>query len=111
MSMYPSVNPVSASLRDYPPGPHSGVDPDPDAHVASDSMFAPARTALTLGLLSLVFNVLAGIPAIWAGVKALRRIHADDALKGRGAAWTGIVLGCLSVVALVAGWLYLHTHP
>jgi hypothetical protein len=74
-------------------------------------MDSRARTALTLGLLSLLLNVLTGIPAIWVGVKALTRISAaDDALKGRWAAWTGIALGCLSVVVLCAVWLYLHTH-
>jgi len=70
-----------------------------------------ARTALTLGLMSLLFSVLTGIPAIWVGVKALKRINAaGDGLKGRWAAWTGIGLGCLSVVVLLAVWLYLHTH-
>jgi hypothetical protein len=87
------------------------VDTDPDAHVVSDSLDSHARTALTLGLLSLLLSVLTGIPAIWVGVKALKRISAaDGALKGRWAAWTAIALGCLSVVVLCAVWLYLHTH-
>lgn len=104
-------NPGNASFRDFPPGPHSGVDPDEDHHLRPDSMDTLARTALTLGLLSLVFSVLAGVPAIWVGVKALKRISAaDGAPKGRWAAWTGIALGCLSVVILGAVWLYLHTH-
>lgn len=104
-------NPNTPAFRDFPPGPHSGVDPDPDARVAPDSMEGRARTALTLGLLSLVFSVLTGVPAVWVGVKALQRISAaDGALKGRWAAWTGIALGCLSVVALFAIWLYLHTR-
>jgi hypothetical protein len=103
--------PGNAAFRDYSPGPHSGVDPDEDHHVASDSMDTRARTALTLGLLSLLLSVVTGIPAIWVGVKALQRIGATDgALKGRWAAWTGIALGCLSVVVLCAVWLYLHTH-
>lgn len=111
MSMYPSVNPVSASLRDYPPGPHSGLPTDPDPHIAPDSMDARARTALTLGLMSLVLSVVTGIPAVWVGWKALRAMNAAETVtRGRWAAWTGIVLGCLSVVVLVAGWLYLHTH-
>jgi hypothetical protein len=74
-------------------------------------MDSRARTALTLGLLSLLLSVLTGIPAIWVGVMALERISAaDGARKGRWAAWTGIALGCLSVVVLCAVWLYLHTH-
>ena len=104
-------NPGNASFRDFTPGPHSGVDPNQDAHVAPDSMDSRARTALTLGLMSLVFSVVTGIPAIWVGWKALENIEAaQGALKGGWAAWTGIALGCLSVVVLLAFWLYLHTH-
>jgi hypothetical protein len=104
-------NPGNAPFRDFAPGPHSGVDPDRDHHVAPDSMHSRARTALTLGLISLLFSVVTGIPAIWVGWKALKNIEAaHGALKGRWAAWTGIALGCLSVVVLLAGWLYLHTH-
>jgi hypothetical protein len=103
--------PGNEAFRDYSPGPHSGVDTDPDAHVASDSLDSRARTALTLGLLSLVFSVLTGIPAIWFGQKALRRINAaNGTLKGRWAAWTGIVLGCLSVATCIGVWIYLHQN-
>ena len=101
--------PGNSAFRDFSPGPHSGTDTDPDAHVAPDSLDSRARTALTLGLLSLLFGVLTGIPAIWFGQKALRRINAaDGALKGRWAAWTGIVLGCVGVAMTVAVWIYLH---
>jgi hypothetical protein len=104
-------NPNTGPFRDFPPGPHSGVDTDPDAHVASDSMEGRARDALVLGLLSLLLSVVTGIPAIWVGRRALRNINATDgALRGRWAAWTGIALGCLSVVVLIAVWIYLHTH-
>ena len=52
-------------------------------------------------------SILAGIPAIFVGVHALRIIDASDgALRGRGVAWSGIVLGCLSVVVFL-GILYL----
>jgi hypothetical protein len=102
-------SPGNASFRDLPPGPHSGVDTDPDAHVAPDSIDSRARIALTLGLLSLLFGVLTGVPAIWVGQKALRRIDAaDGTLKGRWAAWAGIVLGCLGVALTVAVWVYFH---
>jgi hypothetical protein len=61
--------------------------------------------------MSFLFSVVTGIPAIWVGRKALKRINAaEGALKGRWAAWTGIALGCLSVVVLIAVWMYLHTH-
>lgn len=111
MSFIPPGNPNTGPLRDLPPGPHSGVDTDPDAHVRPDSIDTRARNALTLGLLSLVLGVLTGIPAIWFGWKALDHINAaDGSLRGRGAAWTGIALGCLSIVGTLALWTYLHQH-
>jgi hypothetical protein len=48
-----------------------------------------------------VFSILAGIPAIFVGAHSLRRLKADPALRGRGIAWAGIALGCLSVLAFV----------
>jgi hypothetical protein len=102
-------NPNTGPFRDYPPGPHSGVDPDPDASRAPDSIDARARNALTLGVLSLVLGVVTGIPAIWVGRKALRHIRASDgAENGRWAAWTGIALGCVGVALTGGLWLYLH---
>jgi hypothetical protein len=104
--------PGNQAFRAYPPGPHSGVDTDPDAHVAPDSIDGRARTALTLGLLSLVLGVLTGVPAIWVGRKALKHIGiADGALKGRGAAWTGIALGCVGVAITIAVYIYFNQHP
>ena len=104
-------NPGTAAFRSFSPGPHSGVGTDPDAHVAPDSIDTRARTALTLGVLSLLFGVLTGVPAIWVGRKALLHIDAaEGALKGRWAAWTGIALGCLGFVATIGVWLYLHEN-
>jgi hypothetical protein len=98
-------------FRDFPPGPHSGVPTDHDL-VAPDTIDSRARAALTLGVLSLVLNVLTGVPAIVVGRRALRHIHAaDGALKGRWAAWIGIALGILSVVVAVVVFVYLHQHP
>jgi hypothetical protein len=103
--------PGNAAFRDFSPGPPSGVDPDPDAQVASDSIDSRARNAFTLGLFSLLFGVLTGIPAIWVGRKALIRINAaNGTLKGRWAAWTGILLGCLSIALTIAVWTYLHNN-
>ncbi len=110
MSILPG-DPNTSPMRDLPPGPHAGVDPDPDAKVAPDSIDSRARNALTLGLLSLLLGVLTGIPAIWVGRKALLHLDAaDGALKGRWAAWTGIALGCLSVVLTIVAWVYLHNQ-
>ena len=106
---YSGGNPNTGAFRDLPPGPHAGVDADPDTHVAPDSLDSRARNALTLGLLSLLLGVVTGVPAIWVGRKALLHINAaDGALKGRWAAWTGIVLGCLSVAVTLAVWTYFH---
>ena len=109
MSYFAAGNPNTQPFRDFPPGPHAGLDPDAATQVAPDAMDGRARTALTLGLLSLLFGVLTGIPAVWVGRKALLRISAaEGARRGRWAAWTGIQLGCLSVVVTLAAWLYLH---
>jgi len=109
MSMFSDPN--TGAFRDLSPGPHAGSDTDPDGHVAPGSLDSRARYALTLGLLSLVLGVVTGVPAIWVGRKALLHLHAaDGALRGRWAAWTGIALGCLSIVTTLALWTYLHTH-
>ncbi len=110
MSLLPNSNPNTSALRDFSPGPHAGVDTDPEAHAAPGEIDARARSALALGAISLVFGVITGIPAIWFGQKALRRINADGELRGRWAAWTGIALGLLGVALTVALWTYLHVH-
>jgi hypothetical protein len=85
------------------------VDTDPDAHAAPDSIDSRARSALVLGLLSLLLGVVTGIPAVWFGQKALRHINAaDGALKGRWAAWTGIALGCLGIALTLAVFVYFN---
>jgi hypothetical protein len=99
-------------FRDYSPGSPTGVPTDPQEHVAPDSMESRARSALTLGLLSIPLSFVTGIPAIWVGSKALQHINAADGdLKGRWAAWTGIALGILSVIVAVVVFVYLHEHP
>jgi hypothetical protein len=110
MSMMPSGgNPNTQVFRDYTPGPHAGVDTDPDSRLAAGSLDGRARNALTLGVLSLLLGVLAGVPAIWVGRKALLHLDAaDGTLKGRWAAWTGIALGCVGIAGTVGLWLYLH---
>jgi Domain of unknown function (DUF4190) len=101
--------PGNAAFRSFPPGPHSGVDTDQDAHAAPDSIDSRARSALVLGLLSLLLGVVTGIPAVWFGQKALRHINAaDGALKGRWAAWTGIALGCLGIALTLAVFVYFN---
>jgi hypothetical protein len=107
--MFPAGNPNTNAFRDYAPGPHSGVDPEADGQVVPGSIDSRARNALTLGLLSLLLGIVTGVPAIWVGCRALRHIEAaDGALRGRWAAWTGIVLGCLGVAVTVAVWIFLN---
>lgn len=110
MSMFlPNTNPLSEAFRDYSPGPHPGVEPG--APVAAGSIDPRARNALILGVCSVLFGALTGVPAIWVGRRALSHVDAaDGALKGRWAAWTGIALGCLSVAITIAVWSYLHDH-
>jgi hypothetical protein len=101
--------PGNAGFRDYSPGPHAGVDTDPDAQIAAGSIDSRARNALVLGVLSLVLGVLTGIPAVWVGCRALLHLDAaGGAARGRWAAWTGIGLGCLGIVLTVVAWLVLH---
>lgn len=111
MSVFPGNNPGTAPFRDYSPGPHAGVDTDPDALVAPDTVDSRARNTLVLGVLSLLFGVVTGIPAIWVGVKTLRHLTATDGTpRSRRLAWTGMALGLLGVAGTVALWVYLHQH-
>jgi hypothetical protein len=110
MSMNSTSNPINAGFAGgYSAGPPSQFPTDPDERVALGRLDSRARNALILGIASLVLSVLAGIPAIVVGRRALVHIKdADGEIPGRWAAWTGLALGVLSVVVLVAGWTYLH---
>jgi hypothetical protein len=107
----PPINPNTNAMRDLPPGPHAGVETDPNAQQAAGSIDSRARNALTLGVLSLVLGVVTGIPAIWVGRQALLHLAAaEGTLRGRWAAWTGIALGCVGIALTLGLWLYLHEH-
>lgn len=57
-----------------------------------------ATAALVLGLLSLLFWVLTGIPAVILGHMALNEINASNGTQGgRGSAIAGLVLGYVAV--------------
>lgn len=62
---------------------------------------AGANLALVLGLLSLVFGLL-GPFAIWASIRALRRIRSRR-LPGESRAQLGLVLGLVSTLFMGAG--------
>ncbi len=108
MSLQPYQNPNSAVFRSgYSTEPHVGRSTGPEQ--VDTSVDTRAWNAFTLGVLSLLFSIVTGIPAILVGAHSLRRIGGDPTLKGRGIAWTGIVLGCLSIVAFVVA-IYLFNH-
>jgi hypothetical protein len=109
MSMLGNTPGNAPFLGGYQAGPVSGLPTSPDDKIAEGIIYSRARNALILGLLSIPLGFLAGIPAIVVGAHALRLIKVSDgALRGRGPAWCGIVLGCLGVAASGAllYWLY-----
>jgi prepilin-type processing-associated H-X9-DG protein len=63
-----------------------------------------ATASLVLGVLSFCLWILAGIPAIVLGILGLRDIERSrGALKGRGIATAGIVMGGVSSMLIVPG--------
>lgn len=60
-----------------------------------------ALWAYYLGVASLACCILAGIPAMIMGFKALNNAKENPALKGENHAWVGIILGGLSVIAFI----------
>jgi hypothetical protein len=99
MTMGPIGDPGAAGFAGgYSPGPVPGLPTSPDDKYAAGTIDSRARNAVILGLLAIPLSIVTGIPAIVVGAHGLRRIKASDGtLKGRAAAWCGIVLGCLSV--------------
>lgn len=65
------------------------------------SVLIPRNTdaiwAYYLGIASLLFCILPGIPAIILGIRALNKAKKTPALKGEVHAWVGIILGGLSL--------------
>src|SRR5262249_32867105 len=94
---------VSGYLGGYSPGPVPGTPSPEDNKYGAGPTDSRARNALILGVLGITpVSILAGVPAIVTGTHALRHINASEGeLKGRGVAWSGIVLGCLSVALFV----------
>ena len=59
-------------------------------------------------------GLLAGIPAIYVGSRALSDIEASRGrLKGKGTAWAGIILGIFGILGTFggAGYLYHQSQP
>lgn len=62
-----------------------------------------AIVALLLGITSFInlFGLEKGIMAIIAGWMAIGEIREEPELGGKGMAWAGLVLGAVSVVAII----------
>ncbi len=73
--------------RLYPP-------PIPQAHTSTKAILS-----FILGLLSLIFWVFAGVPAIILGAMAHSDIRKNAQRSGSGLATSGVILGCVSVIA------------
>jgi hypothetical protein len=102
MSMMPPTDPGSAAFAGYSPGAVPGA-PTGDGSYADAPTTPRARKALILGILAIFpLSVVAGIPAIITGVRALRDIEASDGfLRGTKTAWTGIALGVIGTLVFV----------
>jgi hypothetical protein len=88
----------------YPPGP-PGTPPSPSDQYFVGLTYSRAKNAFWLGVFSMFcFGPLTGIPAVYVGRRALSDIAASRGrLKGRRAAWEGIVLGIIGTVGVSAG--------
>ena len=97
----PPANPASAG--GYSDGPPRGLPAPRDGQGSVGRIDSRARNAAILGVLGIFpLSIVAGIPAIILGARALQRITISEGdVRGRAAAWCGIVLGCLSILALV----------
>jgi len=91
-----------SAAEPYPPGP-PGTPPGPSDKYFEGLTYGRAWNAFWLGLASLFCcGLLAGIPAIYVGARALADIEASRGrLVGRGLAWVGIILGVLGTVGSV----------
>ena len=94
----------------YPPGP-PGTPPSPSDRYFEGLTYSRAKNAFWLGVASLVCcGLLAGIPAIFVGVKALSDIEASRGrLVGKGMAWAGIILGIIGTLGTTSiAWNQTH---
>jgi prepilin-type processing-associated H-X9-DG protein len=67
---------------------------------------APALTSLVLGVASFVLPLVASLPALFVGYRALYAINASEGrLSGRRLAIAGIVLGGLTTAIAVVGFI------
>ena len=95
--------------EDTPDTPHTNPSP-----ISGLKTSGAAIWSLVLGLIStaLFLNLLSGIPAIFLGIVALKKIrNAPDQLKGKGIAMTGIATGAIgSLIAPIMVAIALPTY-
>jgi hypothetical protein len=93
----------------YPPGP-PGTPPGPSDQYFEGLTYGRATNAMWLGVASvLCCGLLAGVPAIYVGSRALSDIDASRGrLKGKGTAWAGIILGILGILGTFGGAGYVY---
>jgi hypothetical protein len=89
----PYVAPRTGALR--PPGVSDSAESIVEAFVPSKN--GPALAAYYLGLLALFpcLGFPVGVAAVWFGIKGLRRVRENPAVRGGAHAWVGIVCGSL----------------
>jgi hypothetical protein len=100
----------AASAGGYSEGAPRGLPAQRDGQGDVGRIDSRARNAAILGILGIFpLSIVAGIPAIILGARALQRIKVSEgAVRGRAAAWCGIALGCLSILALVVVFYRAH---
>ena len=101
--------PPQAPVAQAPPVAATPIAPTPPVFAAPVADYGPradvkAIFSLILGIFAIVpFSIFAGIPAIILGHLAQRDIrNSNGKLTGSGMALTGLVLGYLSIVILIA---------
>lgn len=86
-----------APLRNILPESLSGSNPA-EVPAATSKTDPLSIWSLVLGILSWIFSIIAGIPAIICGHLSLKRVKANTQLGGKGMAISGLVLGYLSIL-------------
>ena len=69
----------------------------------TDRALPLALLSFLLGVASLFFLILTGLPAMFLGLTSLRAINAADGRRGRGLAIGGMVLGAVGTLATIVG--------
>jgi len=99
------TGPAGAFAPAYPPPPAPYGQPFAQPYAPASGSNGVAVAALVLGLLVFCFGLLTGIPALICGIIGLKQAN-EMGGTGKGMAITGIVLGGLSILAIIA-WIML----